>query len=118
MAGPRGSRATTPSASAARGSDDWLITTVGWLCGIAFGWGREQDADLGAGHDEGHLMKAVVGDRIRVPGRHVGDAVRCGEVIDVRGAEGQPPYDVRWDDGHEAVCFPGPETKLEHVTPR
>ena len=44
--------------------------------------------------------------------------MRCGEVLTVRGAEGQPPYVVRWDDGHEAVCFPGPETKLEPATPR
>lgn len=58
-------------------------------------------------------MKAAVGDRILTPGRHVGDAARSGEVIDVRGAEGAPPYVVRWDDGHEGICFPGPETRTE-----
>jgi hypothetical protein len=59
-------------------------------------------------------MKAAVGDRIRTPGRHVGDAVRVGEVIAVRGADGDPPYVVRWD-GREGVCAPGPETKVERA---
>mgnify|MGYP000088298271 CR=1 FL=1 len=58
-------------------------------------------------------MNAAVGDRLRTPGRHVGDPVRSGEVIDVRGEAGGPPYVVRWDDGHEGICVPGPETKVE-----
>ena len=60
-------------------------------------------------------MHAEVGDRIAVPGRHVGDAGRIGEVIDVRGENGRPPYVVRWADGHEAVCYPGPETRVQHA---
>lgn len=63
-------------------------------------------------------MHAVVGDRILSPGRHVGDANRSGEVIDVRGADGGPPFVVRWDDGHEGVVFPGAETKVEHPPAR
>ena len=59
-------------------------------------------------------MDAVVGDRIRTPGRHVGDAVRSGLVIEVRGHGKAPLYLVRWDDGHEGVCSPGPEAKVEH----
>ena len=59
-------------------------------------------------------MKAAVGDRVRTPGRHVGDTPRSGEVLDVRGPGGTPPYLVRWDDGHEGVCVPGPETRVEH----
>ena len=59
-------------------------------------------------------MQAVVGDRIAIPGRHVGDAGKLGEVIDVRGVDGRPPYLVRWSDGHEAVCYPGPETRVAH----
>jgi hypothetical protein len=60
-------------------------------------------------------MHAQVGDRIAVPGRHVGEAGRIGEVIDVRGKDGMPPYVVRWSDGHEAVCYPGPETRVQHA---
>ena len=42
-------------------------------------------------------MRAKVGDRIRVPGRRVGDATRSGVVVDVRGDDGAPPFVVRWD---------------------
>ncbi len=48
-------------------------------------------------------MKAAVGDRITVHGLHVGDATRCGEVLEVKGAGGDPPYVVRWDDGQGGV---------------
>lgn len=52
-------------------------------------------------------MKALVGDRIEVPGTHVGEGRRQGEVVEVRGADGGPPYLVRWSDGHEGLFFPG-----------
>ena len=52
-------------------------------------------------------MKAAVGDRITVHGLHVGDATRCGEVLEVKGAGGKPPNVVRWDDGHQGVFGPG-----------
>jgi hypothetical protein len=62
-------------------------------------------------------MRATVGDRIRVPGRHVGDASREGEVTDIRGSADAPLYVVRWDDGHEGVCSPGAETQVsEHLS--
>lgn len=60
-------------------------------------------------------MRAAVGDRVTVPGRHVGDHVRSGQVIEVHGAEGTPPYVIRWDDGHEGICCPGPEMRIEHT---
>lgn len=59
-------------------------------------------------------MQAAVGDRLSVPGRHVGDAVREGEVTEVRGSGEVLLYVVRWDDGHLGVCSPGPETKVLH----
>jgi hypothetical protein len=59
-------------------------------------------------------MRAVVGDRIAIPGRHVGDLPREGEVTEVRGTQAAPLYVVRWDDGHEGVCSPGPEAKVAH----
>lgn len=61
-------------------------------------------------------MRATVGDRIRVPGRHVGDPSREGEVTAVRGSDDARLYVVRWDDGHEGVCSPGPETKVDQHT--
>ncbi len=58
-------------------------------------------------------MKAAVGDRITGHGLHVGDATRCGEVFEVKGAGGARPYVVRWDDGHEAVFVPGSGVRVD-----
>ena len=60
-------------------------------------------------------MRASVGDQLVVEGRKVDDARREGEVVEVRGQDGAPPYLVRWSDGHEGLTFPGPDA---HVVPR
>ena len=60
-------------------------------------------------------MQARVGDKIVVEGRTVGNKRRDGEVIEVRGDNGSPPYVVRWSDGHEGLTFPGPDA---HVVPK
>lgn len=60
-------------------------------------------------------MQAHVGDHLVVEGRNVGNARRDGEVIEVRGEDGAPPYVVRWSDGHEGLTFPGPDA---HVVPK
>lgn len=59
-------------------------------------------------------MRAVAGDEIVVKGRHVGDADREGVVVEVRGADGTPPYLVRWQDGHESVLMPAAGIVFEH----
>ena len=47
--------------------------------------------------DAGAISRtAAVGDRITAHGLHVGDATRCGAVLEVKGAGGEPPYVVRW----------------------
>jgi hypothetical protein len=62
-------------------------------------------------------MYAAVGDRIVVRSLHVDEAVRDGEVLEVHGADGGPPYLVRWsDNGHETLVFPGPDAQMEHFT--
>lgn len=60
-------------------------------------------------------MHANIGDRLLVEGHKVGDPRREGEVVEVRGSDGTPPYVVRWTDGHEGLVFPGPDA---HVVPR
>jgi hypothetical protein len=55
-------------------------------------------------------MQAKVGDELTVKGRHQGDGDRHGEIIEVRGAGGAPPYLVRWRDGSESVFFPSSDT--------
>lgn len=59
-------------------------------------------------------MQAAVGDRLHVHGRTVGAAEQVGEIVEVRGADGGPPYLVRFDDGHEGLVFPGPDAVVEH----
>ncbi len=61
-------------------------------------------------------MKAAVGDRLVVHGAHVDDAGREGEILEVRGGDGEPPYVVRWtDSGHETLFFPGPDATVHHL---
>ena len=60
-------------------------------------------------------MKAQVGDELVVKGRHVGDQDRRGVIIEVRGADGGPPYLVRWSDGHESSFYPSTGTVAEHI---
>jgi hypothetical protein len=58
-------------------------------------------------------MQAAVGDRLLVRGGTVGQADRAGEIIEVRGVSGSPPYVVRFDDGHTRLIFPGPDAVIE-----
>lgn len=59
-------------------------------------------------------MRAQVGDRLVVEGKTVDTPRREGEVLEVRGENGGPPYLVRWSDGHEGLAFPGPDA---HIAP-
>jgi len=58
-------------------------------------------------------MQATVGDRLHMHGRIVGQRDRLGEIIEVRGKDGSPPYVVRFPDGHESLLFPGPDCVIE-----
>lgn len=59
-------------------------------------------------------MHAAVGDELTVKGRHQGDEDRHGEIVEVHGDQGSPPYLVHWTDGHETVFFPSADTLVEH----
>lgn len=60
-------------------------------------------------------MYATVGDRLVVKSTHVDEPVRDGEILEVHGKDGAPPYLVRWSDtGHEALVFPGPDAEVQH----
>lgn len=65
-------------------------------------------------------MKAQPGDKLVISGHQVGEPKRVGRVEEVRGADGAPPYRVRWDaDGNTTLLFPGPDCTIvplgEHV---
>lgn len=53
-------------------------------------------------------MKADVGDWLVLKGTTTGVADQRGLITEVRGANGAPPFVVRWlASGHEATVFPG-----------
>ncbi len=57
-------------------------------------------------------MKADVGDRLVTEGPN---GSRECLIIGLHCADGTPPYVVRWQaDGHIALVFPGPYTRLVH----
>ncbi len=59
-------------------------------------------------------MQAKVGDELTVKGRHQGDTDRHGEIAEVHGQDGAPPYLVRWKDGSQSTFFPAADTVIEH----
>ncbi|MEV0688252.1 DUF1918 domain-containing protein [Nocardia sp. NPDC050378] len=58
-------------------------------------------------------MYATIGDQIFL-GRSSSANARdqSGEIIEVRGSDGQPPYVVRFTDGHETLVNPGPDATV------
>ena len=63
-------------------------------------------------------MHATAGDRIIVHAAHVDEPNRDGEVLEVRGADGAPPYVVRWsDNGQEGLYYPGSDSVVHHGKP-
>ena len=57
------------------------------------------------GNREG-AMQANIGDRVIIHRHQSGQPDRDGEVLEVQGTDGAPPYVVRWEDsGHETYFF-------------
>jgi hypothetical protein len=54
------------------------------------------------------------GDRLVILSRQINKPVREGEILEVRGPSGGPPYRVRWSDtGHETLLYPGTDAQVE-----
>ena len=60
-------------------------------------------------------MQANVGDQLVIESNKVDSPRKVGEILEVQGADGSPPYVVRWSDGHEGLTYPGADA---HVVPR
>jgi hypothetical protein len=61
-------------------------------------------------------MYAAPGDHLVVRSARLDRAVREGEIVEVHGRDGSPPYVVHWSDtGRESLLFPGPDAFVEHV---
>jgi hypothetical protein len=58
-------------------------------------------------------VKAKVGDRLITEGAHVDAPRRVGYIVELTHPDGSPPYMVRWQDGHQTLCFPSSDSRLE-----
>jgi len=59
-------------------------------------------------------LRASPGDRLIIQGHHLGEPSRDGEILEVLGEDGRPPFRVRWEDGHVAELFPGSDATVQH----
>ncbi len=73
---------------------------------------------MAGSHEGGTDMHANTGDRIVIKGHRVGEPDRQCEVLEVRGDDGGSPYYVRWDDGSEALIYPGSDAMVAPATRR
>lgn len=60
-------------------------------------------------------MRASVGDELLVHGKVVGQHDRTAEILEVLGKDGEPPYRVRFEDGHETVILPSSDAIVRHA---
>ncbi|MBS2965984.1 DUF1918 domain-containing protein [Actinocrinis puniceicyclus] len=58
-------------------------------------------------------MRASIGDRLHIHTNHVGVEDQYGRIVEIRGANGAPPYLVEFPDGHTSLVFPGPDAVIE-----
>jgi hypothetical protein len=59
-------------------------------------------------------VQAAVGERLLIHGNKVGATEVSAEILEVRGSNGEPPYLVRFPDGHESLLFPGSDCIVLH----
>jgi hypothetical protein len=74
-----------------------------------------------AQHSRSHsesVLRASPGDRLIIQRHHLGEPDRDGEILEVLGENGEPPFLVRWEDGHEAELFPGSDAVVQHFQRR
>ena len=60
-------------------------------------------------------VRAKVGDQLVIESNKVDSPRKVGEILEVQGDDGAPPYVVKWADGHEGVMYPGADA---HVVPQ
>jgi hypothetical protein len=58
-------------------------------------------------------MEAHQGDQVVVEGTKIGQTRRSGQVVKVEGTMDHRRLWVRWEDGHESLFVPGPDTRVE-----
>jgi hypothetical protein len=62
------------------------------------------------------ILRAQLGDRLIIHAHRTGETERDGEILEVLGDDGAPPYVVRWeDDGHVSRLYPGTDAYVQHL---
>jgi Domain of unknown function (DUF1918) len=65
-------------------------------------------------HTSPSILRAKPGDRLVIRADHTGEAEHDGEILEVLGENGAPPFVVRWeDDGHVSRLYPGTDTYVQ-----
>ncbi len=60
-------------------------------------------------------LRASPGDRLVIRGHYQGEPQRDGEILEVLGEDGAPPFLVRWsENGHVSEFFPSSDASVEH----
>lgn len=62
-------------------------------------------------------MRASIGDRLHIHTNHLGTGDHYGRIVEIRGADGAPPYVVEFPDGRTSLIFPGPDAVVEAAQP-
>ncbi|MGE0028588.1 MAG: DUF1918 domain-containing protein [Thermoleophilia bacterium] len=64
-------------------------------------------------------VRVRAGDRLVITAHQQGGRPRDAEVLEARGADGGPPYLVRWQDtGRVSLHYPGSDARVEHLVGR
>jgi hypothetical protein len=59
------------------------------------------------------IMKASVGDQLVVLSAQLDRPVRAGEIVEIHGRDGEPPFLVKWGDSdHTTLVCPGPDARV------
>ncbi len=56
--------------------------------------------------------RAAVGDRLTIAAHRQGGRPRVGEIVEMHGPHGGPPYLVRWEDGGLSLHYPGSDAAV------
>ena len=62
------------------------------------------------------ILRAEPGDRLVIRAHHTGEVEHDGEILEVLGENGAPPYLVRWEaDGHVTRLYPGTDAYVQRL---
>jgi hypothetical protein len=65
------------------------------------------------------ILRGAPGDRLVIRGHHTGEPERDGEILEVLGEDGAPPFLVRWEeDGRVSRAYPGSDSYIQHFEHR